>query len=143
MAFESNHSSLIWDSTGSPQQFQSSSLSNIPDQYNQSLVAPLTLSQRKRNSHSTNLRLPPLKLRSTITFHSSETENTLPNTTTSSTRELRKLRDKFDRIRATLSVRFFFLLEFSIEKKNISIKNRLYLVRGMCACSYLLISLEN
>lgn len=107
MARESHNSSLLWDSTSSPLQFQSSSLSNIPSHYDRSLIAPLTLSQRKRNSHTTTLQIPPLKLRSTLTWRSSEEENFLSYSTRSSEQELTKFKEKFDRVRASLSVRIF------------------------------------
>jgi len=123
MAVESHQSSLVWDSTSSPLQFQSSSLSYIPTCYNRSLVAPLKLSQRKRNSHAGILQLPPLKSRSTLTWRSSEEENFLPQSITSSEHELNKFKEKFDRLRASLSVRFRFF--FIIFYRRISIKNRL------------------
>lgn len=111
MTLESHNSSLVWDSTSSPLQFQSSSLSNILNHYDRSLIAPLTLSQRKRNSHATVLQLPPLKLRSTLTWRSSEEENPLTYSTRSSEQELTKFKEKFDRLRASLSVRFFLSFE--------------------------------
>jgi len=142
MAVESHQSSLVWDSTSSPLQFQSSSLSYIPTCYNRSLVAPLKLSQRKSdsharilqlpplklsqrksNSHARILQLPPLKLRSTLTWRSSEEENFLAQSITSSEHELNKFKEKFDRLRASLSVRFRFF--FIIFYRHISIKNRL------------------
>jgi hypothetical protein len=111
MAVESQSSSLVWDSTSSPLQFQSSSLSSIPNYYDRSLIAPLTLSQRKRNSHATTiLTLPPIKLRSTLTWRSSEEENLVSKSVTSSEQELIIFRQKYDRLRATLSVRFLFFL---------------------------------
>ncbi|CAF0977338.1 unnamed protein product [Rotaria sordida] len=103
MPIESNTSSLIWDSSSSPLQFQSSSLSNIPTYYNRSLIAPLTLTQRKRNSHSTNIKLPPLKLRSTLTWPSSDEENFFNQSKSSSEQELNLFKQKFDRLRASLS----------------------------------------
>jgi len=106
MAVESNQNSLIWDSTSSPLQFQSSSLSYIPNYYDRSLVVPLTLSQRKNNSHPTILQLPPIKLRSTLSWYSSEEENILAQSITSSEYELNQFKENFDRVRATLSVRF-------------------------------------
>jgi len=108
MAVESNNSSLLWDSTSSPLQFQSSSLSNIPSYYDRSLIAPLTLSQRKFNSHNTILQLPPLKVRSTLTWRSSEERRVLAHSTTSSEQELAIVKQKFDHLRASLSVRFVF-----------------------------------
>ncbi|CAF2955926.1 unnamed protein product [Rotaria sp. Silwood2] len=82
MAVASNTSSLIWDSSSSPFQLQSSSLSNIPSYYDRSLIAPLTLAQRKRTSHSTTIQLPPLKLRSRLTWRSSDEENFLGHSQT-------------------------------------------------------------
>jgi hypothetical protein len=106
MAIESTNSSLLWDSTSSPMQFHSSSLSNIPHYYDRSLIAPLTLSQRKPNSHAGSVHLPPLKLRSTLTWHSSEEENFLAYSRTSSEQELTLFKQKYTRLRASLSVRF-------------------------------------
>ncbi|CAF3433149.1 unnamed protein product [Rotaria socialis] len=103
MVVESNTSSLIWDSSSSPFQFQSSSLSNIPSYFDRSLVAPLTLSHRHRNSHSTALQLPPLKLRSTLTWHSSEEETFLAQSLSTSEHELNLFKQKFDRLRASLT----------------------------------------
>jgi hypothetical protein len=107
MAVDSNTNSLIWDSSSS--QFQFSSLTNIPNQYDRSIIAPLTLSQRKTYSHATVLQLPPLKLRSTLTWGSSEEENFLSQSGTTTERELTIFKQKYDRLRATLSVRFYFL----------------------------------
>ncbi|CAF1204853.1 unnamed protein product [Rotaria sp. Silwood1] len=103
MAVESNTSSLIWDSSSSPLQFQSSSLSNIPSYYDRSLIAPLTLTQRKRNSHSTSIQLPPLKLRSRLTWRSKDDENFFGHSLSSSEQELNLFKQKFDRLRASLS----------------------------------------
>ncbi|CAF1084257.1 unnamed protein product [Rotaria magnacalcarata] len=103
MVVESNTSSLIWDSSSSPFQFQSSSLSNIPSYFDRSLVAPLTLSRRHRSSHSTALQLPPLKLRSTLTWHSSEEETFLAQSLSTSEHELNLFKQKFDRLRASLT----------------------------------------
>jgi hypothetical protein len=124
MAVESNNSSLLWDSTSSPLQFQSSSLSNIPSYYDRSLIAPLTLSQRKFNSHNTILQLPPLKVRSTLTWRSSEERRVLARSTTSSEQELAIVKQKFDRLRGSLSVRFFFFFD-NFFCRHISIQNRL------------------
>jgi hypothetical protein len=107
MAVDSNRSSLVWDSSSSAVHFQSSSLSNIPNQYDRSIIAPLTLSQRKRYSHATVLQLPPLKLRSTLTWGSSEEENFLSQSGGATEREFAIFKEKYDRLRATLSVRFF------------------------------------
>ena len=108
MAVDSKSNSLISRSTSSPLQFQSASLSNIPDHYDRSIIAPLTLSQRKQFSQATLLQLPPLKFRSTLTWGSGEEENFLSQSITSSTeRELTKIKQKLDRLRATLSVRVF------------------------------------
>ena len=108
MAVESHNSSLVWDSSSSPLQFQSSSLSNIPRYYDRSLIAPLALSQRKRTSVVSNLQLPPLKLRSTLTWRSSEEEHVLTQSIASSEQELTLFKQKFDRLRGSLSVRFAF-----------------------------------
>lgn len=106
MAVDSNQSSLIWDSTSSPLQFHSSSLSTIPDHFDRSLVAPMILSQRKRHSHAGILQLPPLKLRSTMTWHSSEEEEKfLSQSVTSTEQEITLFKQKYDRLRASLSVR--------------------------------------
>lgn len=112
----SNTSSLIWDSASSPLQFQSSSLSNIPSYYDRSLVAPLTLSERKRNSHSTVLQLPPIKLRSTLTWHSTEEENVVSHSLSNSENELNIFKQKFDRLRASLTVRYLCLFIYQKEQ---------------------------
>src|SRR2546423_1469687 len=106
MAVESNNSSLIWDSSNSPLQYHSSSLSNIPNYYDRSLVVPLTLSQRKPISHTTILQLPPIKLPSILTCYSSEQENFLRYSVLSTEQESNIVKQKYDRVRATLSVRF-------------------------------------
>jgi hypothetical protein len=129
MAVESNHSSLAWDSNNSPLQFQSSSLSNFPSYYDRSLVAPLTLSQRKCNSHPTILQLPPVKLCSTLTWRSSEGKNLVVQSTTTSENELMMFKQKYDRLRASLSVRFFF--DYFLEQ-NLSIQIRLSRKRYVC-----------
>ncbi|CAF4772315.1 unnamed protein product, partial [Rotaria sp. Silwood2] len=78
-------------------------LSNIPSYYDRSLIAPLTLAQRKRTSHSTTIQLPPLKLRSRLTWRSSDEENFLGHSQSSSEQELNLFKQKFDRLRASLS----------------------------------------
>lgn len=109
MAVDSNTNSLAWDSRSSL--LQSQSLSNIPNHYDRSIIAPLTLSQRKHFSHATLLQLPPLKFRSTLTWGSSEEEILLSQSATSTTeRESTMFRQRLDRLRTTLSVRFFFCL---------------------------------
>jgi hypothetical protein len=127
MAVESNNSSFIWNSSNSQLQFQSSSLSSIPTYYDRSLVAPLTLTERKRNSNATNVQLPPLRLRSPLTWHSSEEDNFFMCSTTTSEHELDILKQKFNRHRASLAVRF--LLFFSIKIFPFKLG---YLIRGMC-----------
>lgn len=110
MAVDSNTNSLAWDSSSSL--LQSQSLSNIPNHYDRSIIAPLTLSQRKHFSHATLLQLPPLKFRSTLTWGSSEEEILLSQSATSTTeRESTMFRQRLDRLRTTLSVRFFLSLE--------------------------------
>ena len=102
-------------------------LSNIPHYYDRSLIVPLTLSQRKRNSHASSVQLPPIKLRSTLTWHSSEEENFLTYSRTSSDQELVIFKKKYDRLRATLSVRFFiFFISMIFFYAHISIRNRLF-----------------
>ena len=119
MADDSGSCSLIWDSTSSPNRFQSSSLSHIPTCYDLSLIAPVKLSERKRNSHATILQLPPLKLRSTLTWHSSDEELRFVQSKSSSEQELTLMKQKYGRLRASLSVRvflfsFFFFFFFKL-----------------------------
>lgn len=133
MASESHESSLIWDSSSSPQLFHSSSFSNIPSYFDRSLVAPVTLSQRKSISQATILQLPPLKLRSTITWHSTEDEHVLVKSNRSSEQENNLFKQKYDRLRASLCVRFpfAFLHERFVFIKLFPLKIG-NLVGGMC-----------
>ena len=107
MADDSSSCSLIWDSTSPPHRFQSSSLSHIPNCYDLTLIAPIKLLERKRNSHATILQLPPLKLRSTLTWHSSDEELRFAQSNSSGEQELTLMKQKYDRLRASLSVRTF------------------------------------
>lgn len=115
MAVDSNQSSLIWDSSSSPIQFHSSSLSTIPDHFNRTMVAPLIFSQRKRHSHAAILHLPSLKLRSTMTWNSSEEEEQKFHSSSfnSAEREINLFKQNYDRARASLSVRVFVFTRFS------------------------------
>lgn len=124
MAVDSNQSSLIWDSSSSPIQFHSSSLSTIPDHFHRTMVAPLALSQRKRHSHAGILQLPQLKLRSTMTWNSSEEEGEQKfhsSSFNSAEREAILFKQKYSRLRASLSVRVSFRLVLFCLHTDISI----------------------
>ena len=105
MTLESTHSSLLWNSTNSPIQYQS--LTTIPMYYDRSLVIPLTLSQRKRYSFTANIQLPPIKLRSPSPGPTTnEDENIFIQNMKNRDPEFVKSKQKFDQLRAKLIVRF-------------------------------------
>ena len=129
MTLESQSSSLLWDSSNSPLQFRTSSQSNLPNYYDCSLVTPVRLTERKRQSQATVLHIPPVKLRSTMTWHSCE-DDRLPTHTPlimATDKEMSLFKQKFDRLRATLSVsriqtfRMLVFLQYSFISNKIRI----------------------
>lgn len=101
----SNTSDRRWPSNKSLASFYSPSLPNMPGYYNRSMIAPLSLSQRKAPSHSTGSHLPALKMRSTLTFCSSEDDDkTLTRPSIIVEEEDNLMMRKLDRVRVNYAV---------------------------------------
>lgn len=126
MDYESSDDSVVSDSSCSPLPYSSSVLSYLPRRYDRSLIIPSKLSERKYDPHANAIQLPPLKLSSGVT--QSEEENFLALRTPTTEGELILFKQKYNRLRVTLSVRVLFILNqsFSFFQKIGK------LIRGMC-----------
>ena len=103
MDYESDNNSVESEST---LPYRSSVLSYIPRRYDRSLIVPSKLLERKYDSHTNVVQLPPLKVSSTL----SEEENFLTLRPPTTEGELAIFKQKFTRLRVALSVRFLFVL---------------------------------
>ncbi|CAF0990661.1 unnamed protein product [Adineta steineri] len=100
-----NNESDRSDSSCSPVPFGSSILAYIPRRYDRSLVAPTILSERN-NVHAPVIKLPPLKLSSSLT--TTEEEDFIALNLPTSEQEYLIFKQKFNRLRATLSKSYQF-----------------------------------
>ena len=105
---EENGSSAESESSYSGVMFDLPVLPYIPRRYDRSLIVPSILSERKANPHSISIQLPPLKLSTAGPM--SEEDDFLALSPPTTERELTSFKEKFNRLRVTLSVR---LLVFS------------------------------
>ncbi|CAF0926973.1 unnamed protein product [Adineta steineri] len=97
-----NNESDRSDSSYSPIPYGSSILAYIPRRYDRSLVAPTILSERN-NVHAPIIKLPPLKLSSSLT--TTEEEDFIALNLPTSEQEYLIFKQKFNRLRVTLSIR--------------------------------------
>lgn len=77
----------------------------LPRRYDRTMIVPSILSERQPNPHAVDIKLPPLKF--STAEPTSEEEDFLALDQPTTERELTLFKQKFNRLRVTLSVRFF------------------------------------
>ena len=100
-----NKSSEESDSRSSSVMFDMPVLPYLPRRYDRTLIVPSILSERQSNPYAVDIKLPPLKF--STTEPTSEEEDFLALNPPTTEREVALFKQKFNRLRVTLSVRFF------------------------------------
>ena len=100
-----NKSSEESDSRSSSVMFDTPVLPYLPRRYDRTLIVPSILSERQSNPYAVDIKLPPLKF--STAEPTSEEEDFLALNPPTTEREVALFKQKFNRLRVTLSVRFF------------------------------------